>query len=370
MEQNIHPLAECERLGDADLVREVRFLADRARHNEFRLLTCLSEFDSRRLCLEEGYRSAYDFCVSALGFDEQEAYRRIRAARIIRGFPEACAALQARKITISSLVVLSPWLQKDNAAAWIKIAEGKSKRELEALVAARYPQAPQPDLVRNLPAESMVVSSAPPTAFEVEAPPSQTVENEALSASGGSVVPLDGGPAQMIPITADRVRVGFDAAAALAQMIERMRQLLRHKYPEGRLEDLIREAVSDYLDRKDPERKLELKAAKSAVGALVFGTVNDAEERLPSRAVRAWSNGRYIPAKVKSAVWARDKGACAWRKPDGSACGSKDWIEYDHIKPYARGGRSDDPRNLRLVCRQHNQAAALAAGFSVGKPAS
>ncbi len=174
----------------------------------------------------------------------------------------------------------------------------------------------------------------------------------------------------MIPITADRVRVGFDAAAALAQMIERMRQLLRHKYPEGRLEDLIREAVSDYLDRKDPERKLELKAAKSAVGALVFGTVNDAEERLPSRAVRAWSNGRYIPAKVKSAVWARDKGACAWRKPDGSACGSKDWIEYDHIKPYARGGRSDDPRNLRLVCRQHNQAAALAAGFSVGKPAS
>ena len=80
MEELTHPLAECEKLGDGDLIREMRFLAERSRHNEFRLLAHLSEFDSRRLCLEEGYRSAYEYCVSALGFDEQEAYRRIRAA--------------------------------------------------------------------------------------------------------------------------------------------------------------------------------------------------------------------------------------------------------------------------------------------------
>ena len=85
-----------------------------------------------------------------------------------------------------------------------------------------------------------------------------------------------------------------------------------------------------------------------------------------SRYLRTWAAGRYIPAKVKSAVWARDDGRCAWRAEDGTVCGSKDWIEYDHVKPYAKGGRSDDARNIRLVCRQHNQAAALAAGFSVG----
>jgi len=44
---------ECAKLTDADLVRAVRFLAERARHNEIRLLAHLSEFDARRLCLKK-----------------------------------------------------------------------------------------------------------------------------------------------------------------------------------------------------------------------------------------------------------------------------------------------------------------------------
>lgn len=364
-------LAECERLSDAELIRAVKFLADRTRHGEFRLLAHIAEFDARRLCLEEGYRSAYEYCTATLGFDEQEAYKRIRVARLMRGFPEVYSALERRKVSMSALVVLSAWLQKDNVASWLKAAEGKSKREIEAIVAAQYPQAAQPDFVRNLPVQSMIVGSAPPQALEVGEPSSVTIfgENAALpvgdSNTAGSL-PVDGGPPQVLPITADRVRVGFDAAAALAQMIERLRQLLRHKYPEGRLEDLIREAVSDYLDRKDPDRKLEFKSRKSSPATLPAGFSEESGSRLPVSHLRAYAAGRYIPAKVKSAVWARDKGCCAWRNKDGSLCGSKDWIEYDHITPYARGGRSDDVRNLRLVCRQHNQAAALAAGFSVG----
>jgi hypothetical protein len=344
-----HPLAECERLSDAEVVQGIRFLADRARHNEIRLLSHLAEFDSRRLCLEEGYRSAYEYCTIALGFDEAEAYRRIRAARIIRAFPEAFTALQARKISVSALVVLSPWLQRDNAAAWIKEAEGKSKRELEALVAMRYPQAPQPDYVRNLPAAAAIVSSAPPKAFEV-----------GVIAAPANDAPA-GGWEILAPVAAERVRVGFDAPCAVGQLLERMRQLLRHKYPEGRLEDLVREALEDYLDRKDPQRKLELKAAKATCAA-----EPPTAERPPTKFLRTWAAGRYIPAKVKSDVWARDDGRCAWRDKNGTVCGSKDWIEYDHIQPFAKGGRSDDARNIRLVCRQHNQAAALAAGFSVG----
>jgi 5-methylcytosine-specific restriction endonuclease McrA len=180
-------------------------------------------------------------------------------------------------------------------------------------------------------------------------------------------------------VSIGRVRVGFDAAAIVAQLIERVRQILRHKYPEGRLEDLIREALEAYLDRKDPQRRLELMAAKAERAAQAPAPAPGPEdhERPPARFLRAWASGRYIPAKVKSAVWARDDGRCAWRDKDGTVCGSKDWIEYDHLRPFAKGGRSDDPRNIRLLCRVHNQAAAEAAfgrrgaepGFSAG-PAS
>lgn len=185
--------------------------------------------------------------------------------------------------------------------------------------------------------------------------------------ASSAAAPVDGGPPQLCAVGPARVRVGFDAPSVLGKLLERMKQLLRHKYPEGKLEDLVREAVEDYLDRKDPERRLARVEAKSKT---VEMPEPDPGDRLPTRFLRAWAAGRYIPAKVKSEVWARDEGRCAWRDKDGLPCGSKDWIEYDHIRPYARGGRSDDARNLRLVCRQHNQAAALAAGFSVGGPPS
>lgn len=359
-------LTECERLTDADLVRETKFLADHSRRNEIRLLEHLAEFDARRLCLEEGHRSLYEYCTLVLGFEDGEAYRRIRVARVIRAYPEALSALAQKKVTASALVVLSPWLERSNVKEWLAAATGKTRRELEALVAARYPQAPQPDAVRNFPAHPLVVSGAPPQAIEVEGPrPSATDPG----------LRLEEGWQQLSSVSADRVRVGFDAASVVAQLIGRVRQILRHKYPEGRLEDLIREALEAYLDRKDPQRRLELKAAKAESAAEDAAPAPENDERLPTRFLRAWAAGRYIPAKVKSAVWARDDGRCAWREPDGTVCGSKDWIEYDHLRPFAKGGRSDDPRNIRLLCRVHNQAAAEAAfgrracepGFSAGQ---
>lgn len=363
---NGETLTDCERLTDSDLVRETKFLADHSRRNEIRLLEHLAEFDARRLCLEEGHRSLYEYCTLALGFEDGEAYRRIRVARVIRAYPEALTALSQKKVTASSLVVLSPWLERSNVKEWLATAAGKTRRELEALVAARYPQAPQPDAVRNFPAHPLVVSSAPPQALEVaDAQPSGT----------DPAMRLEEGWQQLSPVSADRVRVGFDAASVVAQLIDRVRQILRHKYPEGRLEDLIREALEAYLDRKDPQRRLELKTAKAESAAEEAAPAPEHDERLPTRFLRAWAAGRYIPAKVKSAVWARDDGRCAWREADGTVCGSRDWIEYDHLRPYAKGGKSDDPRNIRLLCRVHNQAAAEAAfgpracepGFSAGQ---
>ena len=353
-------LSECEHLNDADLVRETRFLADRARHNEVQLLGHLAEFDARRLCLEEGFRSLYEYCTLSLGFEEGEAYRRIRVSRVIRGFPEARKALEDRKVTASHLVVLSPWLERANVAEWLGIAERKTRRELEALVAARYPQAPQPDAVRNLPMHPYVVPSAPPMAFEAPDPAGQdsTLAAAPSNAAGLASTASTGGWQQLAPISAGRVRVGFDAASAVGPLLERVRQVLRHKYPEGRLEDLIREVLEAYLDRKDPQRRMELKTAQTE--SAEDAPAPEEGERKPERFLRAWAAGRYIPAKVKSAVWARDDGRCAWREPDGTVCGSKDWIEYDHLRPYAKGGKSDDARNIRLLCRVHNQAAAEA----------
>ena len=67
---------------------------------------------------------------------------------------------------------------------------------------------------------------------------------------------------------------------------------------------------------------------------------------------------RYIPTEVRRKIWTRDRGQCTYTHPEsGRACCAKDFIEFDHIKPFALGGESTE-ENLRLRCRTHNRLAA------------
>ena len=41
-------------------------------------------------------------------------------------------------------------------------------------------------------------------------------------------------------------------------------------------------------------------------------------------------------------------------KNTGDICGSNEDLEYDHIVPYSRGGKTTY-RNLQLLCQRHNR---------------
>ncbi len=76
---------------------------------------------------------------------------------------------------------------------------------------------------------------------------------------------------------------------------------------------------------------------------------------------------RYIPAATKRTVWQRDLGQCTFRDPNtGRKCCSRQNLQFDHIFPYALGGKTV-PQNLRLLCPAHNQFLAEFSGLR--KPA-
>ena len=60
-----------------------------------------------------------------------------------------------------------------------------------------------------------------------------------------------------------------------------------------------------------------------------------------------YKHERMIPTPVKVQVWKLDKGLCR-------QCGANTGLHYDHIIPYSKGGRSDDVRNIQLLCARHN----------------
>jgi hypothetical protein len=65
---------------------------------------------------------------------------------------------------------------------------------------------------------------------------------------------------------------------------------------------------------------------------------------------------RYIPAIVKKEVYVRDAGKCV-------KCKGRYKLQYDHVKPYAMGGKSS-AENLRLLCFSCNQRRIKGSGRS------
>ena len=62
---------------------------------------------------------------------------------------------------------------------------------------------------------------------------------------------------------------------------------------------------------------------------------------------------RYIPQDVSESVLERDEGRCR-AIVAGSRCKATTDLHFDHILPYARGGSSLEPKNIRILCGRHN----------------
>jgi 5-methylcytosine-specific restriction endonuclease McrA len=72
---------------------------------------------------------------------------------------------------------------------------------------------------------------------------------------------------------------------------------------------------------------------------------------------RGSADPRHIPGAVKREVRARDEGKCTFVGENGKRCGSRHKLEFHHDEEFARGGAST-AKNLRLLCRAHNQHLA------------
>ena len=335
----VHALAVVSMLTDAELDSRLQSLVRGERQALVLFLAHLREFERRRAYEDRSYPSAFEYCTKRLGLSPAEAFLRIRAARICRDYPEAFEMLADGGIHLSGLARLSPYLNAANSARLLASARGKTRREVERLALEFEHGAPKADVVRALPAPVPAESPMldPPTEQGRAAQPLELLASEE-PIPAASETPEPGSQGGRL------VRICFTATEELLAGIERARALLRHKHPKGRLEHVFGEAIAALLDARDPHRRLARKAVRGR--AMERGGGKDAR---PSR---------RIPQRVRDAVLSRDGERCSFVAVDGRRCEAVEWLEYDHIRPWALGGSSDDPANIRILCRAHNQHAA------------
>ncbi|MFZ5896953.1 MAG: HNH endonuclease [Myxococcota bacterium] len=289
-------------LSSAELLARMPVLAKCERGATANVIEHLMEIDRRKLYLDQACSSLSAYCRERLGYSEDEAGKRVRVARLAQRLPRALDELRGGRIHLTGLFLIAPHVTFENAGALFDEAAGKSRREIERLLAVRFPQ---PD-----------------------------VEDSVRPYSG-----TDDQHDRLKPLSASSYLVQFTASNELSAKIEHARELLSHVIPGGELACLFERALDELIRREEKRR----------MGAHV-----------PRKSRRLKEGSRHVPVEVARFVWRRDAAQCTFVDTEGRRCSERRFITIEHRYPYARGGAAT-PENLHLLCAAHNSYTARLA---------
>jgi hypothetical protein len=364
MRTNIYATAVA--LPDRDLLARLDALATAERETTAEMLAHLAALELRpSLYLAEGYGSLYEYCTRALHLTEDAACNRTKAVRACQEFPVILDLLFAGKLTLTAVRLLGPHLTAENHEGILARAAGKSRGDIELLVAEI---APRPDVsasVRRLPVprtEPVAAEEPAPRFLPIEAgasPPQPPTDNRSEQDVAGAPTqtfrPSDARPI-IQPLAPERFRVQFTVGQETHDRLRRVQSLMRREIPSGDVAAIFDRALE--LLEQAARSKLGFPKSSSRAHARPRATSKPA----PPATARNYETrirfetdkpSRNVPNAVKCAVWQRDQGQCAFVGPTGHRCGERNFLEFHHIHPYGLGGTTT-VGNISLRCRRHN----------------
>ncbi len=439
-------------LSDTALLAGLEGLRGKERAVVLKILVYLREVERRRIYEPRGYSSLFDFCTGHLVYSKSAAIRRIRTARCIGRFPPVGDMLLSGELNLSVVSMVADILATENVDGILDRIMGKSFRDVELLVARHRPGGTIRDRVKPIcvimpyeepvldppgasarssdatmnPRDILSDADASFTAGAANSTPyvgcekSTGYEDErGRTATGGddrteSVAAKDeraesaaaedapagsGAPARVERVlVTQKFKLKFVVDLEFMQDLQKARRILSTKCPNGiRLETLFGIHLKEYLDRNDPERRIQKRKkrndgnskrikpgnGKKAKKEMTSGGDNRLEpeqcgrtgtggmpdkhrsictdtEEIPKKRRDERSGAlrtRHIPRAVRDRVFVRDGGRCTFVGTDGNRCEETWNLEMDHIVPYAKGG-DNSPENLRLLCPAHNRLEA------------
>ena len=113
------------------------------------MLEHLIEVERRELFLVEGYGSLFAYCTKKFRYSEPAANRRICSARALAKFPELRCLLIEGELSLTTLSLVSRQLSAENKDQILGSIRGKSRSEVEYLLAAAHPQTKTVERVRS-----------------------------------------------------------------------------------------------------------------------------------------------------------------------------------------------------------------------------
>jgi hypothetical protein len=302
-----HGFDEVRLVADDELLSRLERLVKADRALSLKLLVHLGEVEARKLYLERGYSSMYDYCSKALGMSEAETYLRLLAAKTGKRFPLVLERLAEGGLHLTAIKLLHPHLTAENHVAVLDRARGMSKRQLEVLVAELAPKPDVPERLRKLP-ESRATSQRSVSLQAHGSVPSEACHGTGhhAAADGGVAVhaAADGGsemcagaairdsdalhagvtpaalaqaanaaapfalqpspaPASTSPLSPGRFKLELTLGQEAYDDLEQLRELLRHQNPSGEITRIVERALRELLERTLKRRFAQMGSSRS-----------------------------------------------------------------------------------------------------------
>jgi hypothetical protein len=300
-------------LSDAELLTATRRLVGRSNLVLASLLAHLGEVEARGIHRLRACASLYAYCIYELRFSEDEAFRRVSAARLVRRFPVLLEAVAAGELHLTGLLMLGPLLTPDNLGEVLARAKHRTKKELARLVRSLDPLPTVPPRIEPLgPASLQLAPGAPSWSrwmsamnpvreLDPGARPRDWMDG-AFSANDASEHFNDGpAPAEHAPARAEGVRtsakpaparvntvtasakpapatptrgepqrynVQFEASEEYVELVERAKALLSHTTPRADLSELHLRAMRVLAAALERQKYAVLHVCERLRGAL------------------------------------------------------------------------------------------------------
>jgi len=333
-------------LSDSELVERLPALIQAERRAMADVIEHLVEMERRRLYLRHAVPSLYRYCIKRLGYAEDAALKRHRVAKVALRLPQVLDELRAGTIHLTGLFLLSQHLTEDNATTLLSEARGKSRRQIEELMARWFPRPDVPPSLAPVSSEATEVAGNEQLVPAAAPPP---VAFTGLVTGSGAGEPAralrvtcsrtgEFGRSRLEPLSPTRLRVEFTASAELYDKLEKARELLSHALPSGDLGELFERALDALLEQETRRR---------------FGAGKTQEPSKPRKARQLKLGSRHVPVDIARAVWKRDNSQCTFVDGEGHRCAERLFLTIEHKTPFALSG-PPTLENLCLLCSAHN----------------
>ena len=293
-------------LSHNDLIANFSALVQKERQITAQVLACIAEIDRRKLYLEKGFRSLFDFLVRDYGYSPGAAMRRVDGARLLRELPDVKEKIERGTLTLSQAN------QIQRAAREMKKAERalSTKEKQELIVQVEHASKKETEKII---AERLNLPMMP-------------IQKETLHRDAS-------------------VTLTMTFSAEQIEMLEQVRNMVSHAVNSQNWSELC-----VYLAKKELVRRTKTRSTNSrSTNSKSTNTATPSNSNVAATVKKRSA----LPARVRKTLLNTDA-RCQYKNHKGEQCYSSRFLQIDHIQSVSCGG-SNDIENLQILCGTHNR---------------